>query len=133
MASFKSKLLRINCESNGCFVDGLTDWTDIIECFPRRIRPSDIDGVVELNDCFLFLEEKGIGVDLPLGQRIMLQRLSNRERISVLVFRNLDTSGIQVEVMVLEGGVIFPWQAMSRETFLGRVSNWVEMADARVG
>lgn len=44
----------------------------------RAIHPSDIDGVLEFDDKYLFLiEMKFIATDIPTGQKMMLERIIN--------------------------------------------------------
>ena len=42
----------------------------------RKITPTDMDGLIEYNNhCFIFIEYKGVGIELPLGQSLALERL----------------------------------------------------------
>jgi hypothetical protein len=68
------------------FLENIWDWTPYNECFsPTKIRITDIDGAVERNGCFLFIETKLPGESLPLGQRIMYDALANSPLVNVLI------------------------------------------------
>lgn len=70
------------------------DYAFLEDCFSRRIRPSDIDGIVERNGHFLVLEAKLPGGYVSEGQRIMLNELvrlphrrhAGRPAFTVVVF-----------------------------------------------
>ncbi len=68
------------------FMARLWDWAILDGCFPgSRIRPTDVDGLVERNGHFLFIEAKGLGVDITTGQEILFRRLSELPKVSVLI------------------------------------------------
>jgi len=49
------------------------DWTLLNNCFgDTKIRVTDIDGLVERHGCFLLIETKLPGNEVPQGQRILL-------------------------------------------------------------
>jgi hypothetical protein len=84
--------LRWNCEVRGCYKDSrLPDWAFLKGCFPRGIEPTDIDGMVHLQDGdadrFLFLEEKGRYGGLYHGQTRAFKALSRVSDTTVLCFR----------------------------------------------
>jgi len=60
------------------------DWT-ILAPLPRGCIPSDIDGFLEINRHFLFLEAKGPGGELSRGQEMALKRLADVDQITVLI------------------------------------------------
>lgn len=64
------------------FIDALWDWACLDGCFPRGIRPTDIDGLVEIKGRFLLIEAKGRGRVLPAGQGYTLKRLSERMAVA---------------------------------------------------
>ena len=67
--------LRHKCSVGGCYKERyLPDWGILDGCFPRGIKPSDIDGVVEINGYMLFLEWKTPGGKVSVGQRRMFER-----------------------------------------------------------
>jgi len=51
---------------------------DFQEIQNGNIHPSDIDAVLEFNnEAIIFIEVKRIGNDIPLGQRLLLERLTD--------------------------------------------------------
>ncbi len=62
-------------ENERAFLDGIWDWAILDGCFGEtRIKPTDIDGLVERNGHFLMLECKSPGVPVKQGQAMMLNR-----------------------------------------------------------
>jgi len=123
-----SHFLRHDCGGQGCYLEQQTDWLDIINQFPRGIRPTDIDGMVEINSHFLFLEEKGQGKSLDTGQRLAFKRLSCNPNTTVLVFRPGTTA--DVEAMVWENGETVGFKPCTRRQFLRWIQRWAIHADA---
>lgn len=68
--------IRHSCRVRGCYLDGpCPNWGVLNGCFPGRIRPSDIDGFVEIAGAFLWLEYKGAGSHLSSAQLRALRAL----------------------------------------------------------
>jgi hypothetical protein len=67
--------LRHDCARSGCYKETLPDWGVLDGCFPGRIAPTDIDGVVEVRGRVLVLEWKRPEGRLPQGQAILIDRL----------------------------------------------------------
>lgn len=127
MSGYRSKFFRHDCESQGCYCDQLPCWDDLIEAFPRRIRPTDVDGMVEINGHVLFLEEKRAGKGLEEGQRRALAALSSRPDITTVFFRPL---GGDLEVLIYGEGPPKGWQRRSRDWFVWWLSAWADHADS---
>ena len=69
----------MNLKSIENFMAKFWDWTFLNKCFwPTTIRVTDIDGFVERNDQFLFIETKDPGVDIPLGQQRLFDSVIRR-------------------------------------------------------
>lgn len=66
-------------------LDSMWDWSPYDRCFPRGSRIMDIDGMVELNRSFHFIETKAINVSIPAGQLLALRRLSQLPQSHVTV------------------------------------------------
>ena len=76
-----------NIRSVKSFIDNLVPWDKLRGAFGRgSIRPTDIDGMVERKNSFLFFEGKKEGTDLPLGQKIALENLAKTPRVTVICF-----------------------------------------------
>lgn len=125
MSGYRSKFFRHHCPQHGCYVQQLPSWDDLIECFPRGIRPTDIDGMVEINDHFLFLEEKCAGKGPDEGQRRALQRLASRSGVMVVFFRPGRASDLEVLTFPAPSG----WEPMTRADFHARITTWALTAD----
>jgi len=60
-------------------------------CFPRaKIMPTDVDGMVEVNHHFLFIEQKGRLAHLPEPQRQAYKRLAEERNKTVLWLRETE-------------------------------------------
>ncbi|KKK74205.1 hypothetical protein LCGC14_2886100 [marine sediment metagenome] len=69
------------------FIASLWDWKILRGCFGNtRIRPTDVDGLVERNHCYLYLEGKTLGSEIPTGQFITYERLASNPRVWVVFF-----------------------------------------------
>lgn len=55
------------------FTGAIWDWGILNGCFGGSISPSDIDGMVERNGHFLYLEAKGPRAQLKWGQEIAIK------------------------------------------------------------
>jgi hypothetical protein len=91
MTGYRSRFLRHDCDAGGnCFIEKLPSWDALLDGadFPRGIIPMDIDGFVEINGHYLFLEQKGPGVILcQPGQGHALRSLARLLRVTVAFFR----------------------------------------------
>lgn len=128
VTGYRSKFFRHNCDDSGCFFQSLPSWDEFIEQFPRGIRPTDVDGLVEINDSFLFLEQKGAGVPMPQGQFHAFKRLASRPRVTVVIFRPAAHDDFY-EVMVLPRPA--EWETVTADEFKARLSRWAMRADSR--
>jgi hypothetical protein len=118
--------LRWDCdEGRHCYRDQLPDWTPFNDCFPRGIRISDIDGIVEIGCRFLMLEWKGSKTAfLHEGQRKMLKRFG-RPPDAVLCLRGtLD----DLQWLLFDGNAPEGWQDISLDEVKTWIKNWVTEA-----
>lgn len=127
MTGYRSKFFRHSCSGAGCYIAGLPCWDDLIECFPRKIRPTDVDGFVEINGRFLFLEEKQEGVGPEEGQRRALKLLANLPGVTVAFFRPGRASDF--EVLVLDGTEAQGWRPCSQAQWFAWLRRWVRDAE----
>lgn len=64
--------MATNIRNADSYMGSFWDWTAYNDLFsPTKIRISDIDGVVERNGHFLYIETKSPGAEITTGQRIM--------------------------------------------------------------
>jgi hypothetical protein len=76
-----------NLRSRESYAAAAVDWEVLSGCFGEtQIRPADIDGMVERNGHFLFLEGKPVGLVFGGGQKLALTRLSSQPKTYVIVF-----------------------------------------------
>jgi hypothetical protein len=132
MTGYRSKHFRHDCSAEDCYVQQLPLWDDLIECFPRGIRPTDIDGMVEINGHFLFLEEKRQGAIPHDGQRMALKKLSRFHGVTVVFFRPKLAPvevGTDMQVLVFVGGETSGWEDCSRAWFMEWLRDWVASAE----
>lgn len=130
MTGYRSAKFRHKCDAKGCYYDLLPSWDDLIDCFPRRIRPTDIDGMVEINDRFLFMEQKGFGAGPDNGQRIALLKLARRKGITVLFFRPAAVGqDDKLEVLLFDGTEPDGWRPQTRDWLKDWLRNWSARAE----
>lgn len=122
-----------NCETKGCWNK---KYRPNIEYFyhalPRKITMSDIDGTVEVNGHFLFLEWKSFKGALPIGQRIYFQRLTELSNNVTVVIIHGDCETMHVEhIMRCRHGKFSDWEECDLETLFEKVKRWGERVDIR--
>lgn len=124
-----SSRFRYDCAQRGCYNAALPNWDDILTgVFPRNIWPTDIDGMVEVNDHFLFMEQKGSGVSLTDGQRMAFRRLSSRARITVLFLRPGATK--DYNALVYDDQPARGWEPCSKHQLRAWLTRWARNAEA---
>lgn len=128
VTGYRSQFFRHECGKHGCYVEQLPSWDDLIECFPRGIRPTDVDGMVEINGNVLILEEKGEGVGPDEGQRRALKVLSDMPQVTVLYMR---PRGDRMQVLVLGEGDAQGWQDVTRDDLKRWLRWWAARADRK--
>lgn len=131
MTGYRSSFFRHKCAVTGCYIDGLPCWDEMIELFPRKIRPTDVDGFVEINGQFLFLEEKQKGAGPDEGQRRALKLLASLDPVTVLFFRPGKSS--DYEFLIFDGGEPQGWRPCSKGQLFAWLRRWAQTADALGG
>lgn len=130
MTGYRSSFLRHKCATGGCYIDRLPCWDDLITVFPRGIRPMDVDGMVEINGHFLFLEEKQAGKGVEVGQGAALRMLARLPQVTVVIFRPGVASDF--EVLVYDGTAPTGFVPSTSDEFHGWIRRWAQEADAAV-
>jgi hypothetical protein len=132
VTGYRSRFFRHSCAVDGCYYDSLPCWDDLIDCLPRpAMRPTDVDGLLEINGRVLFLEEKRRGVSLEVGQRRALQRLAQAPDTTVVCFRPGRTTDLDVLKFDQANPAGTSWQPTTRAQFLARLRAWAQTADIR--
>jgi hypothetical protein len=118
-----------DCARQGCFnVKKRLKFWAFKEALPGRIAFSDVDGVVEIGGQFLFLEWKGNGAPLPLGQRIMFERLSSLPGVTVaLVEGDAETMTCRRIAIAKDGRIGAP-EPCDFDGLLAAIREWASQA-----
>ena len=107
----------------------LPSWDDLLDCFPRGIRPTDIDGMVEINGWVLILDQKEQGKTFEEGQRRAYNALRERPNTTIVGIREGVDS--EVEVIILANDLPGTgWQPVTRAWLLNWLREWVAGAEA---
>ena len=107
----------------------LPNWAIFNECFrPTKIKFTDMDGVVERNGQFLFVEVKQNTKSIPIGQRILFEKLTeNAPHITVLLLYAFDVSkkmDIQEYAVFKNGNMTQNWTRTNTQEVIERVRRW---------
>lgn len=105
------------------FVAGLWDWGCLDNCFPGKIKVTDIDGLVERKGHFLVLETKSPGVPIPLGQQIMFKNLQRSGLFTIVVVWG-NTNQPQEMQVYYSNGKVSEKKPANMATFKQVVSWW---------
>lgn len=116
--------------------DGLFDWDFLRPAWlGTNIEPMDIDAMVERKGKILLFETKTEGKEIPVGQKIALERLLviGRGDIHLMVIYGKDIRSIvAMEEWQFRNDVIMhPRRACDAGYVLERVSAWFRWADAQ--
>jgi len=126
MTGFKSDKMRYSCSGKGCYYEQLPDWSDINDAFPGAIRPTDVDGMVEINGSILFIEQKSVGAPITTGQARAFRELSKKDRVTVLALR--PGQSFELEVLFYVNGFGSGWKEMYRSDLLRWFEAWSDNA-----
>lgn len=123
--------LRWDCSRRGCFNEVKRPKIEVFdECFARGCAFGDVDGVVETNGHFLFLEWKEPGAPVPIGQRILHQRLTEAsDRITIAIV-NGDAHTMEVcAVSFVHLGRFYPPRPCDLTGLKALFRGWFERKD----
>lgn len=114
------------------FVEGLWDWAVLDGCFgATKIRPTDVDGLIERHGCFLFLEAKPCGGTLTQGQSITFHALSRQPRTWVIVLYGDPQAQRVVRITRFANGKMQDETNPSLDRLRAMVLHWYEWAEAQ--
>ena len=127
--------MRWNCKTDGCFNDAhRLRLGEFDECFPGKIGFTDVDGIVEVNGRFLWMEWKRNGTALPTGQRIMFERLTGASDDHKVIVVHGDPSTMTVQaIRIIANGLIHATCEMGFEGLCRWVHSWCEWARSDAG
>lgn len=117
-------------ENERAYLNGVWDWAILDGCFGEtRIKPTDIDGLVERNGHFLMLECKAPGVPVKQGQMIMLSRAVETGFFTVMTVWGHQNQPEKLQVIGSIGNITI--EPCDMETFRKYVSTWFFYADTQ--
>ena len=119
------RTMRWDCARDGCFnTKHRVDLFEFDDCFPGKIGFTDIDGRVEINGKCLEIEWKSHMGELPLGQKIMFERLTNSDSFVVCIIHgDAETTTIQ-NVRWMQNGNTTEWESCTIEELKNRFRSW---------
>jgi hypothetical protein len=126
--------IKWDCDQSGCWNIRCRPKIQFFKgALPNKIAMTDIDGTVEVNGCFLFLEWKSHTGELPTGQRIYFERLTrvSEKMTAVIVAGDPETMSVDA-IKVIHGGTITEWMACDLEQLFERVKRWAEKVGVRI-
>ena len=91
----------------------LWDWTPLNAAFKRGIRVGDVDGFVEVNKHYLFIEAKPPNTKMPTGQRIAFERIAREPRHYVFVIYGYPPD------------TVVGWRVLGRKYYKGNYGDFV--------
>lgn len=110
------------------YEDGIWDWGFLDDCFQgTKIRITDIDGAVERNGKFLFIETKRPGAAIPLGQEIFFR---GQVRLGNAVMFVWGHKNQPVKIRVVTPFVDKVLENASEDVMKDIVRQWFEKVDA---
>ena len=122
-----------NCENGeNCYIEEiLPNWAIFNESFkPTKIKITDIDGVVERNGWFLFIEVKQNTKDIPIGQRILFEKLTEISDCITVILLYLHGTGKEMDIreyaMFQKGNMIRDWTPTNTEAIKGVITRWFQ-------
>lgn len=126
------RVLTWDCDRQGCYHEKMCPKLGVFdECLPPKMGMSDVDGIVEINGRFLLVEWKSFQGDIPAGQRIMFQRLTEIDKaITVLVVVG-DPQLMTVQgYRKIWGGEVFPAVLTDLDGLKVKIKAWAGLAYA---
>jgi hypothetical protein len=124
-------MLRWNCKDpkQGCYYQKCCAKFNVFaDCFPRGINFGDVDGIVEIGEKGLILEWKRVQVKLNTGPRLMYERLTKTQLLTVFVVSGNPETMVVDGLMIWFSGKTDGWKPSSLEAVKLRVKNWVQWA-----
>jgi hypothetical protein len=109
------------------FMEGFWDWGFLDNSLPGKIKVSDIDGIVEINGKFLILETKNYGAAIPIGQKIMYEKLW-KTGLFTIVYLWGEKSFVEEMQVLYPGGKNSPKKSATNDDFKKVVEWWVKQS-----
>lgn len=124
--------LRWDCEKRGCFNKLKRPKIEVFsDCFPGRINFGDVDAIVEISGKGLMLEWKEGKQELKTGQRLMYERLTKTQLLTIFVVSGNAETMIVDGLMIWFSGKTDGWKPSDLEAVKLRVKKWVQWAQSK--
>jgi hypothetical protein len=121
--------MRHNCLGSCYMTTHMWDFAIFDGCFTPKIKPTDVDGLVERNGRFLLIETKGKDVqDLTRGQAITYQALAELGVFTILVMFG-DRNCPQRAMIIRENGDFEHYLKTDLEEMREVVADWFAYAN----
>ena len=124
------RILTWDCDRQGCYHEKMCPKLGRFdECLPGKIGMSDVDGIVEINGRFLIVEWKSFSGDIPMGQRIMFERLTQIDKaITVLVVVGDPQLMTVSSYRKIWDGELFPAVMTNLDGLKRKIKAWADLA-----
>lgn len=125
--------MQWNCSNNGCFNQKhRLDFGVFYDSLPGRISFTDIDGIVEVSGYALMLEWKSNPGELKTGQRIMFERITRQEKVSVLCLAgDAETMTVTHCAGYFDGKKVIEWEPCDLTKANALIREWVSWAQSQ--
>ncbi len=111
------------------FCAGLWDWAILDGCFGEtKIKPTDVDGLVERHGKFLVFETKSPGVSIPFGQTITFKSMVSTGVFTIIVVWGETNKPIKALLYTRHGETVYDPCDIDR--FRNIVSQWFKYANS---
>lgn len=127
------KYAQYDCKVSGqCWRDTwMVDYGPLEDCFEGKVRPSDIDMIVERKGHALIFEFKEYGgAEVHLAHLLMLSTLAKAPNTTVIVLyldRQQDVTTVR-EYRVVAGGALGPAKPCNFDELRKKIKAWDKMA-----
>ena len=121
--------IRWNCNTDGCYKEKcVPDWGPLDGYLPRGCRPTDVDGIIEIDGRFLLLEFKSHGGQLQCAQRWLFERLTADSSNVLVVVMSAGTNELESlqKIRFVRNGKMGEWIPCNLSQFIERYRNWGE-------
>jgi len=123
--------LRWDCNKRGCFNIKKRPKIEIFaDCFPGKINFGDVDGLVEVNSNFLFLEWKESATKLSTGQYILYKKLSLIPAMTVFLIAGSPETMVVTHRAWFLNGKFENWHPYTLEQAKKWIRKWVSFTSA---
>lgn len=109
-------------------INGLWDWACLDGCFGEaKIKPKQIDGLVERNSRFLLLETFSPEIKLPYREDVIFRRLIQTGLFTVIIVWGENNNANKIELRTSRE--IKHYENANNNTLWNIVTQWFEFAN----